>query len=145
VKLNSAVVGCLGGACPGDWEQDNSLQCDPQGLCSFTLDTSKTQGLYELQIRAIKDLTGIAGPWSTWRWTVMECSYSTEKPEYAIITSRGSISCMPCPAGGNCTRGTTMDNMRAVEGWWLFPFTEVDAEQRRVRKVKFYECPIIGR
>jgi hypothetical protein len=52
---------------------------------------------YTLQVRA--KLFSSVGPDATFQWTYRRCAST----EYAIITGNDTVTCEPCPDGGDCT------------------------------------------
>jgi hypothetical protein len=115
----------------GSWTEI-TLSCNVDGMCNHTI--SAELGSYDLQVRAVDRASSIAGAPALWRWTVKECSDT----EYAFVnvTDGGSLECVPCPLGGDCTaKNATAHTLVAKAGWWVPP---------QGPRLTLYRCPFPG-
>ncbi len=67
-------------------------------------------------------------------WNYKRCSAT----EYSVVSASGSLSCVACPAGGNCTSPNavdlvTKDRIVALPDWWASDGSDGSA---------FFKCPI---
>jgi hypothetical protein len=103
--------------------------------CRYHLRLSAS-GSYALLIR-VRAL-GVAGNATLVRWRYVVCS----QLEFSQLDAADdSVTCMPCPEGGNCASAATpprvveLRHVVSQRGWWA-----ADSSDGR----KFYRCPVAG-
>ncbi len=104
--------------------------------CPFTT-APLTPGRWTLRARAVL-LQAVGADVLTVSWEYRRCS----AVEFAVLTVNGSVSCHPCPAGGDCAlwADSTSDpafvteerHVVAKRGYWAPP---------NMARARFYPCP----